>query len=177
MLILYLSMLDSPEEKLRVEEIYHRYKKLIKYIAFSKLQDDLLSEDVLQEVMLRVIRHIQKLKGRDPEELKAFIYLVTRSVTVDLLRKEQKRTAEPLEDYTNLLFVPDMAFQNLEAEPLTAAIARLPDIYRDVLELTAYYGMTPKECAEILHISYGTARKRLSRARELLFTKGGYARE
>ena len=73
MLILYLSMLDSPEEKLRVEEIYHRYKKLIKYIAFTKLQDDLLSEDVLQEVMLRVIRHIQKLKGRDPEELKDFI--------------------------------------------------------------------------------------------------------
>ncbi len=168
MLLFYLNLLDSPEEKLRVEEIYNRYKKLIKYLAYTKLQDDALAEDVLQEVMLRVINHINKLQNRDMEEIKAFVYLVTRSVMVDLLRKEQIRAAGNIDDLTHTLYAPDRVLEKLEAEPLVTAIARLPDIYRDVLELTAYYGMTPKECAGILHISYAAARKRLARARELL---------
>ena len=35
MLALYLSLVDTPEEKSRIEKIYHQYKKLIYHIAYS----------------------------------------------------------------------------------------------------------------------------------------------
>ncbi|MBR6793215.1 MAG: sigma-70 family RNA polymerase sigma factor, partial [Clostridia bacterium] len=88
MLTYYLSLVDSPEEKSTVEEIYHEYKNLILFLALSKLQDQNLAEEALHDVMLVVIDHVKKLQGRDENAVKSFIYLVTRNVCVDTLRKE-----------------------------------------------------------------------------------------
>lgn len=166
MLALYLSLAETVEEKSRIEKIYHQYKKLIYHIAYSKLQKQELAEDAVHDVMLAVIGSIKKLQDRTEEEVKAFICLVTRNVAVDLWRKENRRAAEALEDLP--LTGGTDPQEQIGARDLAEWIARLPEIYRDILELTAYYGLSSKEASALLHISPAAARKRLERARALL---------
>ncbi len=166
MLAFYLSLAESPEEKSKIEEIYHQYKKLIYHIAYSKLQKQELAEDAVHDVMLAVIGGIKKLQDRSGEEVKAFLCLVTRNVAVDLLRKERRRAAEPLEDLPLAGGLDPQ--QQLGARAIAEYIAQMSPIYRDVLELTAYYGFSAKEAAALLKITPATARKRLERARSLL---------
>lgn len=169
MLAFYLSLADTPEDKSRIEEIYHQYKKLIYHIAYSKLQKQELAEDAVHDVMLAVIGSIKKLQDRSGEEVKAFICLVSRNVAVDLLRKEHRRAAESLEDLS--LAGGTDPQERLDAQALADRIAALPEIYRDVLELTAYFGFSAKEASALLKITPATARKRLERARALLLVQ------
>ena len=169
MLAFYLSLAETPEEKSKIEEIYHQYKKLIYHIAYSKLQKQELAEDAVHDVMLAVIGSIKKLQDRSGEEVKAFICLVARNVAVDILRREHRRSAESLDELSPA-GGPDPQEQ-LGAQALVDRIAALPAIYRDVLELTAYYGFSAKEAAALLKITPATARKRLERARALLLVQ------
>lgn len=40
MLFFYLSALDTQEERTKFEEIYKKYGKLMKYVAYNILRDD-----------------------------------------------------------------------------------------------------------------------------------------
>ncbi len=168
MLIFYMTLADSPGEKSMVEQIYHQYKKLIKYIALSRLQKEHLAEEAVHEVMLAVIVHIKKLKGRSEEELKGFLYLVTRNICNDILRKESRRQAESLEGLWLEPVSTGDPQERLGQQAIADCIAGMPPLYRDVLELTAYYGFTAKEAAKLLNISPAACRKRLERARSIL---------
>lgn len=154
-----------------VEQIYHQYKKLIKHIAYSRLQNEHLAEEVVHEAMLAVISHTSKLQDRTPEELKAFLYLVTRNICNDILRKELRRKAEPLE----LLWEQPQSGgdpqERLGEQVILDYILKMPEPYRDVLELTAFFGFTAKEAAKLLHITPAACRKRLERARSMLREK------
>lgn len=171
MLAYYLSLVDSPEEKSTVEEIYHEYKNLILFLALSKLQDQHLAEEALHDVMLVVIDHVKKLQGRDENAVKSFIYLVTRNVCVDILRKELRyKNAENIEEVSLHLQNEDPQ-DTLEEKLVIELIAEMQPIYRDVVELIAIYGMTVKECAKALKITPAACRKRLERARAIIREK------
>ncbi|MBQ7971016.1 MAG: RNA polymerase sigma factor [Clostridia bacterium] len=166
MLSFYLSLASLPEEKSKIEEIYYKYRKLIYHIAYSKLQKREWAEDALHDVMLAVISNIGKLQQMNEKDTKAFLYIITRNVAVDLLRKEQRRVAADMEEIPIGGGVDPQ--QDLGVQVLAHCIAQLKPIYRDVLELTVYYGFSAKECASLLKISSATVRKRLERARALL---------
>lgn len=157
-----------PGERDRIEEIWYRYKGLIKYIALLKLKDEQLAEEAVQEVMVAVIRSSKKLEHCTDVELKGFLYLVTRNIAVDLLRKEKRRGADNMEELS-LGAAPDSdPQQRLGERVLWDCIAAMPSVYRDVLELTVYYGFSSKEIARLLKISPAAVRKRLERARALV---------
>ena len=164
--VFYCSMLTVAEEKDTVEEIYLRYRGLIKAVALAKLKDVPLAEDAVHEVMLTVIANVKKLQGRSQEEVKSFLYLVTRNVAVDLLRKEKRRSAENIEELT---LAGGVDPQQLVGErTVLECIDAMPPIYRDVLELTVCFGFTAVETARLLRVSPAAVRKRLERARALV---------
>ena len=166
MLAFYCSMLTDAEERDLVEEIYLQYRGLIKYVALAKLNDVPLAEDAVHEVMLVVIANVKRLQGRSREEIKSFLYLVTRNVAVDLLRKEKRRAAENIEELTVAGGLDPQ--QQVGERAVLECINAMPPIYRDVLELTLCFGYTAKEAARLLRISPAAARKRLERARALV---------
>ena len=60
---------------------------------------------------------------------------------------------------------------SVAVQELVDLICELPEIYRDVLELRAYHGLSEKQIAAILDVEYATVRKRLERARTMLAEK------
>lgn len=60
MLICFLSMIDTEEDRDKFIMIYNKYKSLLFYVANNILADPSLSEDVVYKPLLRSLRTLTK---------------------------------------------------------------------------------------------------------------------
>ena len=61
-MLLYLSMLDTQEEKDKFTEIYQQYQHFCWYVANQLLGDAHLAEDAVQDAFLALTRHLDKIE-------------------------------------------------------------------------------------------------------------------
>ena len=158
-------------------ELYDRVGRVAYGIAFRILRDERLAEDALQEGFLAVWRSAATFRA---ERAKASTWVVTlvHRRAVDIVRREERRRAEPLEARTaqdapdSAGSAEDEAWLGFERERVLGALAALPDAQREAIELAYYGGYSQSELAEMLGVPLGTIKSRmfagLARLRELL---------
>jgi RNA polymerase sigma-70 factor (ECF subfamily) len=158
-------------------ELYDRVGRVAYGIAFRILRDDRLAEDAVQEGFLAVWRAAATFR---PERAKASTWIVTlvHRRAVDLVRREERRRAEPLDaDERPEVADPagsaaDAAWLGFERDRVQAALRQLPDGQREAIELAYYGGYSQSELAERLGVPLGTVKSRmfagLARLREVL---------
>lgn len=131
-----------------------------------RVPDAIDPNDVVQEIFLRILRHLPTVG--EVEHLDAWIFQVARTAVADALRAHGRRKAR----------IVDLDADTLEgpAEESTAALAeltpclvpfvrRLEEPYRSALELTALGGLTQQQAAEHAGISLSGMKSRVQRAR------------
>lgn len=129
-------------------------------------------DDVLQEIFLRVVRHLPSL--RDSERLEAWLFQIARNTLRDAMRARQRR--ESRTDSMEVDVAAEAGPENVrdaEAELapcLTPMVARLAEPYRQAIELTSMRGLTQAEAAERAGVSVSGMKSRVQRAREQLKT-------
>lgn len=64
MLTLYLSLIDTQEERDKFERLFHQYERCLKYTAQNILFDEHLAEDAVQETFIRIIAAWIKLTSQ-----------------------------------------------------------------------------------------------------------------
>lgn len=171
MLVCYLNLLETDEERSKFVELYDTYGKLMKYVALQKLDDEFLAEDAVHTAFLNVIKSFYIFDEINCHKTKRLLVIITENVAIDMLRKNKHYSGIDIADLEPLLSIdPDM-LDNMAAEDLVTTITELPEIYRNVLELRAYHELSEKQIAAVLGIEYATVRKRLSRARAMLAQK------
>lgn len=171
MLLFYLSLIESEEDKSKFARLYHSYAKVMKYVAVEMLNDEFLAEDAVDEAFLKLTRYIKGVDENDSHKTKAFIVIITKSVCKDMIRKLKRDKSFSSEEIEEIGAVNDDAFKNIEFEYVYKAIESLPDTYREIIELKVYHDLSDKQIADVLHITNATVRKRLQRAREILRNK------
>lgn len=148
-----------------LETIWHEFDTKLRQFIFRRVSDADTTEDILQEVYIRIHAHIHTL--RDDRKLQSWIYQIARHAIIDYYRS-QKTAAELPE----ALALPEGPEENEVASELVpsvkAMINYLPEKYRQALILTEYQGVTQREMAEQLGISLSGAKSRVQRAREKL---------
>ena len=70
MMNLFLTLLDSEEEKSKFEKVYEKYRKLMHYVAKGILADDQLAEDAVQEAFFRSAKNFYKVGEIDCPQTK-----------------------------------------------------------------------------------------------------------
>jgi RNA polymerase sigma-70 factor (ECF subfamily) len=153
--------------------LYDRFGKVAYGLAFRVLRDSTLAEDAVQEAFLAVWRSADRFT---PERAKASTWILTfvHRRAVDLVRREERRRAEPIDDAPVATggATDEEAWLRLQRERVQEALRRLPDQQRETLELAYYGGFTQSELAERLGLPLGTVKSRmfaaLARLRELL---------
>jgi len=156
--------------------LYDRVGRTAFGLAFRVLRDDRLAEDAVQEAFLIVWRTAAAFS---PERAKATTWILTlvHRRAVDLVRREERRRAEPLGDTEGSEeaaspSAEDAAWLQFERERVQSALRQLPDTQREAIELAYYGGFTQSELAERLGEPLGTIKSRmfagLARLRELL---------
>ncbi|MFC1715637.1 sigma-70 family RNA polymerase sigma factor [Candidatus Poribacteria bacterium] len=147
-----------------------KYKEGIYAFAYDKLQSFQDAEDVTQEVFLQAYRGLRTL--RRWESLAFWLYRIAYARCTDLLRIRAKRVdRELIEDQgPEVIDAPslDSYRRNQLSESLREALDALPGIYREVLTLHYFGGMTIKDIASAIGASPSAIGKRLSRGRAQL---------
>jgi RNA polymerase sigma-70 factor (ECF subfamily) len=128
--------------------------------------------DLLQEVFLRVWRHLDTVSGLPPDGQRGWIFTVARNLSIDAGRHDQvlagAERALAADPPSPAAPADDEVLSAERAAVVGAAIRRLPEPQRVTLALSAAGGLTSAEIGNALGIPPGTARYRLSLARRAL---------
>ena len=169
MITLYLAMIDSPEEQTKFTQIYERYRNLMFYAANGILQDEPLSEDVVQNAFLRIAKNIRKIGDVESPATKRFVVVITENVAKSMYIGEKKHFGhEEFSEDVHHRGNRDTVITNVIANELTRRIMNLPDKQRKILYLYEIYGCKYSEIAYLLGMKEPAVRKQAQRARDTL---------
>ncbi len=157
--------------------LYDRFGRVAYGVALRVVRDAELAQDAVQEAFLGAWRRAASF---DPERGTASTWLLTlvHRRAVDVVRREQRRRAEPLDDAPVAAgsSTDEDAWVRDRRRAVQAALQRLAPDQRQALELAYYGGLTQSELAERLGVPLGTVKSRmfaaLSRLRDLLGEEG-----
>ena len=123
------------------------------------------AEDLVQETYARVLARPRLLRGED--EL-GYLLRAMRNTLISQRRAERRRptTVELLDDAAAGTRASDDPAEAAEARQVYAAIAELPEKFRDGLVAVDVAGLSYQEAARALGVGEGTLTSRLFRARD-----------
>jgi RNA polymerase sigma-70 factor (ECF subfamily) len=123
------------------------------------------AEDLVQETYAQLLKRPRLLRGDDDL---GYLLRALRNTFLNQKRTESRRLrSDPLPEQLDLVADPRAREPQsaVEAAELYAAIAALPDDFRDVLVAVDVAGLSYKEAAKALKTKEGTVMSRLYRAR------------
>ena len=156
---LMLQVRDGAEETLGV--LFDRYHAPL-FNFYTKLTGDrTLSEDLVQEVFLRILRHRKTFRIGTP--FRAWIYQIARNARIDHFRKSRPQVPfEP--EMAPAVDTGDPAQQLQESELLHRALMELPEEKRELLVLCRFQELPYEEVARLVGCGVATVKVRIHRA-------------
>ncbi len=148
-----------------LDQIWDQYSHRLKAFIRSRVEDDASAEDLLQEVFIRVHRHLCCQPAWNKPD--GWFYQIARNLIIDHYRRRRELVELP----DSLPAEPDLPEDDPEAElalSLKDLIDELPEPYRQALLLTEYRGLSQKQLAERQGLSLSGAKSRVQRARDRL---------
>ncbi|GJM68579.1 RNA polymerase sigma factor SigZ [Paenibacillus macerans] len=152
---------------MQTETLWENYHEAVQRYVRRATNNDSETEDIVQDAFMKIYAHRDAL--RDEQKIKPWIYQIVRNTITDHYRKRRPTLEIPeLAANAEELAMPDHAADVIAC--FASTIPRLPDIYREALELSELQGMSQKQLSSHLGISYSAAKSRVQRGREMLKT-------
>jgi RNA polymerase sigma-70 factor (ECF subfamily) len=167
----------SKEKLNNLYKCHHR--EIFRYLL-RMLRNHEASEDILQDVFERFIVYTKE-KDIKEKNIRAFLYKVAHNCAINYIKKNNRNSAETIEEIAETINANDEPFKNLFMDELNNQIYRIlntfPPEYRSMFILNKESEMTYSEIAVHLGISERTVRRRIKAVVERLYVelkKSGY---
>ena len=162
-----------------VRAVYSAYGRLVYAVAYAVLRERGLCEDATQQTFLKAWRAAGSI---DPgRELGPWLATIARRVSIDIYRREARRTARPLEAVPAddpALVLPAVRVEEIyNLWEVRRAVSLLPDDEREVVRAQHFEGLTHAQIAARMEISVGTVKSRSFRAHQRLASELGHLRQ
>ena len=168
MLVFYVSLIESDDNKTKFEIIYEEYKNLMYYVANQILGDTKDSEDIVHDAFLKLITIIDRIDDPKCPKTKNLVVTIVERKAIDLYRRRKRRQIVPLEEETINVpssFEPESV---IEQSSIARMIAMLPTRYRELILLKYDSGLSEKEISELLTMTEANVHKTIQRAKKRL---------
>jgi RNA polymerase sigma-70 factor, ECF subfamily len=153
------------------EELYRRFARPVLGMALRQLGDNMRAEDAAQETFAAVWRSARSYRA-DRGSGSAWLYAVARHAIIDRARQRTEPAAEVPDEPAGEPGPEEHAELSWLAWRVHAALDRLPERERVVLELAYWSGLSQTEIASYLNVPLGTVKTRtrtgLARLADLL---------
>lgn len=147
-----------------------KYSRQLFIIAFGILKNKQEAEDVVQEVFMKM--WIMEVRLNEYNRKDALAATMTRNECIDRLRKWKKIRSNTevfkagMSDPSPTPFYQLVNYEN--SKILRLIIARLPEQYREVVEMKDIRGLSYEEISKINGINISNLRVLLSRGRKII---------
>lgn len=163
-MLIYLEMLDEPEDRDKFHQIYDTYKHFLFQVASRILHNQQDTEDVLHEAFVTILANIDRISELDSPQTRAYLVSIVENRAIDLYRKKQRH---PTSEFTE-----ELGCLSAEAydpdDRLANCFLKLPAQQREYLLLRYDKGFSNREIAAMLHLSDAATRKLAQRAKKKL---------
>lgn len=154
-------------------EMWQPMHRALRAFIYKRVGHDAETEDILQEVFLRVHHKLGQLK--DPDRLISWIYQITRHAIIDYYRSSERRREIPVGLAVDLEEQEPQAAVGMDSDAkrelsgcLRPMLERLSAEYREAIRLVELEGLTQSEAATRLGLSIPGMKSRVQRGRKQL---------
>ena len=155
--------------------LFERYHRALFGFFYNKNKDVTLSEDLVQNVFVRILKYKHRYRGDG--EFKNWLFHIARNVNVDHYRKKRIKHTEPIENWQEQiedqgLNKSQQMMQDEELRQLRLALQKLDPEKREVIVMSKLQGLRYKEIGQLLGCSEGAVKVKVFRAMKAL--KGSF---
>lgn len=143
-------------------QVWTKYADDVKFFILSKVKDNSITDDLLQDTFIKVHTKLHTLK--DITKLKPWIFTIARNSIMDYF-KSTNQTFE-LASFETETNIEENA--HTEKDCLRGILQSLPKKYREPLFLSDIKGLKQQEVANTLKQSLPTTKSQIQRARKLI---------
>ena len=159
-----LGQLIRKSDNSAFRELYSRLYKPLYFFIFTRLKDDELSKDLLQDVFLKFWNNRDTLV---PEKsIKSLLYTISNNLIIDQTRKSSSSNLR-LTDLNETEEIEDKSDSESGNEDITdkirSIIERQPESIKAVYILSKVEGYKNAEIGQILNISVKTVEARMTK--------------
>ncbi len=158
------------------ETLVQKYQESIHALAWRKIGDFHIAEEITQDTFLQVYKNLSQLKN--PNQLLGWMYVIANRLCLKWIEKNksvmQSLEDTPVEEIERVSYTHHVAEQReterteQHHELVKKLLAKLPESERTVVTLYYLGKMTTKEISKFLGVSVNTITSRLQRARKRL---------
>jgi RNA polymerase sigma factor (sigma-70 family) len=171
---LQLMKLIALKDASALEQLYDRYEKVIYCFAHRIVNDDMMAEEVVQELFMRVWNFAECYESTQGK-LSTWMFTLTRNIAIDILRKKQNRIQNQVAEQQQLNAIPDSRAaiedeveNHWIGDEVRQAMKALNEDQQRIVEWIYYQGLTQQEVAERHAIPLGTVKSRVRLAMKQL---------
>ena len=148
--------------------VVHAYLRRVYRVAYSVVRNADDASDIAQDTFVRAYRSIHRFDAARP--VFPWLYQIARNLALNrITRVRNRETSLAAETLVARDEGPEaQVVAGDDAARVRAAVARLPEPHRTVIELNHYHECSYREIAETLGIPVGTVMSRLYHARQRL---------
>lgn len=149
-----------------ITAIWKDFHKELKTLIQNKTRNTADTDDILQDVFLKILRHSDKIAAA--QNLRLYLYGIVRNTISDHFRNNKPllQSTAMIEEWS------ESENQNLNTTVAECCvrpfIQKLPANYREALLITEFQDVSQKDLAQQLGISYSGLKSRVQRGKEQL---------
>lgn len=166
-------------DRLKFEQLFNKYKRLLLYKAYGILNDYALAEDAVSEAYIRIYKNLGKIEDVDSPKTASFIVTIVKNVSLTILEKRKNvYLSDPSEDEGDSYDIEETILSNAITSDMLKLVDELREELRTPFLLKYAHDLSHREIALILHISENNVTVRIHRAKKKLaeaFVKAGYS--
>jgi len=139
-------------------ELYRRFAPRVRLYGLRHLRNEDAAADLAQHVLLMTIEKLRQGAVRASDGIASFILGTSRTVVIDLKRRERRREALRDTFLSREAFAPPEPDTRLDLDQLELCLSQLPDRERSVVFLTFYGDRPAAAVAREIGVSEGNVR-------------------
>lgn len=152
-------------------EIVSRYQNKVFSVSLSMTNNYKDAEDLTQEVFIQVYKSLDTYQFK--ASFSTWIYRITINKALDWKKRKKNYDIQLIDEHLYNSDYPsntteELFLDNVERDSLRLQISKLPDIYKEVINLHYFDNYSYNQIAKKINISEKSVESRLYRARIML---------
>ena len=171
MISIYLSVIESEEDRSKFEKAYIANRDMMYNTAFRILNNVAASEDAVHDAFLATANVFDKISHLSDNAIRNYLFIVVRNAALKISKQQSFEITDENELSEQVPDISDIEtdFEDRELQKKVFSLVKaLDNKYSDILMMKFFYDMKDREIAEVTGLTLEAVKSRIHRGREIL---------